>query len=108
MVAGWQTSDEESRAHLQARLEVLSKLMFWSFVALLSSIALLYWIYDWLEPVHNVDIYWWSGGGLAVLAVIWRGLLARRALSPAQLHAIDLFYGAGTGFLFGVSGYLAQ
>src|SRR5439155_21922906 len=107
--AGWHAmTDEESRAYLQTRLVLLSKLMFWSFAVLLAGMVLLYWRYPAIEPHDNRTIYKGAFVGLAVLGVMWRGVLLRRTLSVGQLYAIDLFYGAATGASFASAAYIAR
>src|SRR5262245_25339421 len=98
---------EESRAYLQARLIVLSRLMFWSFVSLVVYITLLYRVYPEHEPRLNGIIDVISVLGLGLLASIWRLALARRELTSGQLQFIDTFYSVGTGTIFGASGLLA-
>jgi eukaryotic-like serine/threonine-protein kinase len=104
--AGW--SDEESRAYLQERLNTLSSVMFWSFVILIAFMYLLYWRYPDVKPAHQDAIIWMSTGGVTVLAVIWRGFLARRTLTTSQLYSIDLFYAASIGTCFATAAYLAR
>lgn len=105
----WQGStEEESRAYLQERLIVLSRLMFWSFVVLLVGMVMLYRTYPWLEPHRNNTIYTIALIGLAALTVIWRGALVRRKLTVGQLYAVDVFYGVATGTIFASAGYLAS
>src|SRR5262245_15805588 len=86
-------SDEDSRALLQSRLIVLSRLMFWSFVALLGAMFALYQQYPKKTPEHQETIYIIAAVGIAALVVLWRGFLLRRTLSINALHAIDTFYG---------------
>ncbi|HSD89247.1 MAG TPA: serine/threonine-protein kinase [Kofleriaceae bacterium] len=100
-------ADEESRAYLQARLVVISKLMFVSFVGLLIYMLIVYGIYPAVEPTLNRYVYVLSGAGLMLLAFIWRGLLLRRQLTLPQLKFVDVFYQVGTGTIFGASGALA-
>src|SRR5690349_6765810 len=97
----------ESRAYLEARLSVLFKLMFWSFVALLAFLALLYRIYPEIEPVHDSTVFAISAVGLAIMAVLWRVLLVRGKLSLTWLHGVDLFYAVGTGVVLGASALIA-
>jgi serine/threonine-protein kinase len=101
-------TDEESRAYLQERLEVLSKLMFWSFVVLLSFTYLMYFAYPQIKPPNEDTISYMSVLGLVMLAMLWRLLLARKKLSIEQLNAIDLFYAICTGFAFGASAWFAK
>jgi serine/threonine-protein kinase len=100
-------SDAESRAYLQARLTVLFKLMFWSFVALLVFLRALYWAFPTIEPARNHEIFAISAVGLAIMAFIWRVLLLRGKRSLELLHGIDLFYATGTGIVFASSAVLA-
>ena len=67
--AGWlgMARDEESRAYLQQRLNLLSKLMFWSFLALMLFLAGAYVRYPDLAPEHNVVIFGTGATGLAVM-----------------------------------------
>jgi len=98
--------DEEARAYLQARLVVISKLMFVSFVGLLVYMVVVYSIFH-NAPILNNYIYALSGGGVLLLVLIWRGLLLRRQLTLPQLKFVDVFYQVGTGSIFGASGALA-
>ncbi len=101
-------SEEESRARLQERLVVLSQLLFWSFLTLLTLMFLLYRTFPAIhEPVHNNEIYGIGVLGMVFLVVIWRGALVRKQLSLRQLHAIDVFYAASSGLSFAASTCLA-
>jgi len=102
------STEEEARTYLQQRLELLSKLMFWSFAALIAFIKLMYWRYPTIEPRHNAWIIGISVGGLIVLAVIWRLGLARKELDLRRLRTIDTFYAVSTGMAFGAAGYLSS
>jgi serine/threonine-protein kinase len=113
--APWGTaaSEEEARANLQARLTVLFKLMFWSFVALLGFLKFIYLIYGkrdegGFEPDNDDYVYLLAAGGLAVMAFLWRVVLVRRRLSVAALHGIDLFYAFGTGAILSIAAILAK
>ncbi len=99
--------DEESRAYLQSRLIVLSRLMFWSFAILLVGMVGLYYQYPWLEPRDNKQIYAVASVGIVILAVIWRGILVRREIKLEYLHAIDMFYALATGTIFASAAYIA-
>jgi eukaryotic-like serine/threonine-protein kinase len=100
-------SDAESRAYLQARLIVLSRLMFWSFVVLLGFMVVMYRVYADIAPRLNAYIYGLGLVGLSCLVVLWRVLLLRRPLAFEQLKRIDVFYSVGTGSIFGAAGALA-
>jgi serine/threonine-protein kinase len=108
--AGWMAMqrDEESRAYLQERLVVLSRLMFWSFIVLLGSMVGLYTRHPNVEPRDNNDIYVVATIGVLVLAVIWRGFLVRREIPLKWLFAIDFFYAAGSGAIFASAAYIAS
>jgi tRNA A-37 threonylcarbamoyl transferase component Bud32 len=101
------SSDEEARSYLQARLAVLSRLMFWAFVTLLVGLSVMYWGYPAIKPAHNDLIMAGSAIGMCVLAFIWRVGLVRKTLSMRFLDAIDLFYTSGTGLVFATSAYLS-
>jgi len=105
----WNASanDEESRAHLQSRLIALSSVMFAAFVGYIVFLSLFYWQYPALRPKHNNIIFAGAGIGIVVLAFIWRGVLARRALSIRQLNTLDAFYSVTTGSMFGWGAYLS-
>ena len=109
MRTGWSVmANEESRAYLQERLEVLSGLMFWSFIVLLSFTYLMYFAYPEIKPPGEDTICYMSVVGLVVLAVVWRVYLGRRTLTTDQLYTIDLFYAVCTGLSFGASAWFAK
>lgn len=99
--AGWHGRDEESRAYLQARLTLLSKLAFWSFIILVGGMIALYAQYPHIQPKYNSRIYMIATAGLICEAIIWRGLLVRRQLDLKSLIAIDMFYAFASGAIFG-------
>ncbi len=99
--AGWHGRDEESRAYLQARLTLLSKLAFWSFIILVGGMVALYAQYPHIEPKYNSRIYIIATAGLICEAIVWRGLLVRRQLDLKSLIAIDMFYAFASGAIFG-------
>ena len=96
-------TDPEARANLQARLEVFSKLMFWSFVALLVFLAGMYRVYPSLVPRRNEVIFGSATILLAVMALIWRLGLVRRQPSIANLYRLDIGYAITIGLAFGGS-----
>src|SRR6266536_6190314 len=109
-LAPWSPTNngDEARRYLQARLLVLSRLMFRSFVVLLTFMAVLYLVaYPDLElpdrhglaPRYTTYAYALAGSGLAMLGAVWQ-LLGRKQLSFKQLLRIDAFYSIGTGVLF--------
>src|SRR5580698_4413696 len=88
---------DTARADLQSRLASLFKLMFWSFAALLVFLWCLYRVYPEKRPAHQDWVYVIGAGGLAIMGVLWRGVLTRKPLRREVLHAIYLFYAMGTG-----------
>src|SRR5262245_22553995 len=101
------SASEETRAYLQARLVVMSKIMFWSFAFLLLVIWVFYSLYPHIQPKHNRYVYLIAAVGLAQLAVIWRLVLVRSQRSMRQLRFIDSYYLVGTGSIFAASGAIA-
>ncbi len=101
-------SELEGRAYLQERLELISKLMFWSFATLIGFLVLMYQVYEDLSPEHNTWILAMAVGGLVVLAVIWRFGLLRQELPAERLILIDRFYAIGTGMTFGAAAFLSR
>ena len=99
---------EVARAYLQERLEVLSGLMFWAFVVLLSFTFGMYFGWPEIEPADEWIINWFSLGGVISLAVIWRLFLVRKTLTMEQLHRIDAIYAITTGLAFGASAWFAK
>jgi len=106
--APWRAAlnDDESRAYLQSRLITLSSLMYWSFVAFLVYVTILYKTGLANEPRSNFTIFVVSDVGLVLLAVLWR-LMVRRPLPIRVLNVIDAFYAFGTGALLAFGGYMA-
>jgi serine/threonine-protein kinase len=102
---GGAATEEESRAALQARLNAYSKLMFWSFVALLIFLSASYRIYD-IAPKYTDIVFGGSAVMLAVMAFVWRALLYRKDLSVDALYRIDYVYAAAIGSSFGASAAL--
>jgi eukaryotic-like serine/threonine-protein kinase len=97
------SSEEEARTYLQARLTLLYKLMFWSYVLLVVGQGLL-WETTQLaeEPAHQTAIYFAAVGALVLMAVLWRVCLLRYRLSFATLHFLDYFYALGSGIVLAV------
>src|SRR4051812_15795006 len=84
------SSPEEVRAYLQSRLELFSKLMFWSFVALLVFLTAMYLRYPTIVPQWNEEIFGSATILLAVMAMIWRVALVRRQPSITNLYRLDI------------------
>ncbi|HEY5926538.1 MAG TPA: protein kinase [Kofleriaceae bacterium] len=104
------TSDEESRAYLQTRLTLLYRLMFWAYVLLVASQAVL-WETNHemadLRPANQNAIYVAAVTALVAMAVLWRVVLVRRHLSFAVLHFLDYFYAFGSGVVLGMCALFA-
>ncbi len=98
-------SEEESRDSLQTRLNAYSKLMFWSFVALLLFLGADYQIYD-IKPKNQNVVFGGSAVMLALMAFIWRALLFRKPMSIVSLYRIDILYAIAVGGSFGASAAL--
>jgi hypothetical protein len=108
---GGATNEEEARANLQTRLNVYSKLMFWSFVALLVFLGGTYTHYDLDHQIGPQATRFVFGGGtilLAVMALIWRLVVVRRKLSVDGLYRIDLTYAITIGCAFAASAVLQE
>jgi eukaryotic-like serine/threonine-protein kinase len=94
------TSSEESRAHLQARLRQLSRLMLFGFVVLIGFMVLLYALYPSLTPARQNAIYGVALVGVVILVITWRRLASTSRLAWSELYLIDILYGVGTGSVF--------
>ena len=93
-------TEEEARAYLQARLALFSKLVFWSFVALVAFLAVMYQVYPELQPQHQPVIYSVAVLALVTLAVLWRTLLVRGKPSVDALYWLDGIIMVGSGVSF--------
>ena len=108
--AVWRTtpSDDDGRGYLQTRMTLFSKLMFWSIVALLVFLTAMYETYPEIEPAHQGLILRGAIVMLGIMAILWRVLLLRRALSVVALYALDVIYAIGIGGSFAISTLLAS
>jgi eukaryotic-like serine/threonine-protein kinase len=98
---------EEERKLLQERLVAFSTALFASFLALVVLMFTLYAYDPTIEPANQGLIYGIATLALAILAVLWRGLLLRRRLSMERLYTIDLVITLGSGLIFGTVAVLA-
>ncbi len=98
-------TDEEARAYLQSRLNLYSKLMFWSFVTLLLFLSMTYRVYD-IAPYYNDYVFGGAAVMLGVMAIVWRLLVVRRSLTVDGLNGVDLAYAITIGLAFGASAAL--
>jgi len=101
-------SEDTARGHLQARLTLFTKLMFWSMSTLLVFLTAMYWLYPQIEPKQERVIFTGATIGLGVMAFLWHGVLIRRKLSVRALYRIDLIYTTGIGSAFAISALLAK
>jgi eukaryotic-like serine/threonine-protein kinase len=107
-ILGASGSEEEARAYLQTRLTGLWKVMFWAFVFLVSSQWVLYeLLYPDIRPRYQSAIYVLATVALTTMALIWRGVLVRRALTITALYGLDLLFSVGIGFALGAVAVLA-
>ena len=104
---GTAQTEEEAREYLQTRLAVFSKLVFWSFVALLAFLFLLYYQYPSIQPQNQPIIYGVAVIALAILAFLWRAILVRKKLSVDSLYWFDLIIMIGSGVCFAAVATLA-
>ena len=99
--------DEEARAFLQLRLNVYAKTLFWSFVALITFLYLAYrFVLGDQRPRYTAEVL---GGGfvlLAIMAVIWRVVLARGDRDSRTLYRLDVLFATAIGLAFGASATL--
>ena len=101
------SGDEEARASLQSRLSVYSMLVL---VSIVSEIALLTTSYALFPPIkpRNADSIAAAGStAMIILAVLWRGVVARRPLSVEWLYRIDLLIAVGIGAFLAIGAYFA-
>src|SRR5262249_51566948 len=102
------TSDDDSRAYLQTRMTLYSKLMFWSIVALLVFLAAMYRTYPRIEPRNQDIVFIGAAVLLGIMAILWRVFLLRRTLSFRALYGLDLVYATGIGGAFALGALLAK
>jgi eukaryotic-like serine/threonine-protein kinase len=100
-------TDDEDRAYLQTRFTLFTKLMFTSFVILMAFLTGMYRMYPSYEPLDNELVFGGGALGLVIMAVIWRGVLVRRALTVQALYAFDLVYAICIGMAFALSAVMA-
>jgi hypothetical protein len=100
-------NEEEARATLQSRLNLYSKLMFWSFVTLLVFLGGMYSLFLDSSKVPYRD-YVFGGASvlLAAMALIWRGVLVHGEPTVARMYQIDLLFATTIGLAFGASAAL--
>jgi eukaryotic-like serine/threonine-protein kinase len=102
------SADDDGRAYLQTRLTLFTRLMFWSFIALLVFLIALYQLYPDVKPRDNDIIMIGGALLLGVMAIVWRVFLIRRVLSVGAMFGLDVFYAAGIGSWFAAAALLAK
>ncbi len=101
------SGDEEARASLQSRISLYSMLVLASIVTEIALLTSSYAMFPSIKP-GNADAIAAAGStGLIILAILWRGVIARYALSVAWLYRIDLLIAAGIGAFLAAGAYFA-
>ena len=95
-------NEEEARSYLQARLNLYSKLLFWSFVVLLAFLGGAYRL-DLITIPNASIVFIGAAVMLAVMALIWRGVLVHSKPSVERMQWIDVLYACAIGLSFGAS-----
>ena len=98
-------NQEEARAYLQARLNLYSKLLFWSFIALMTFLAGAYRIFK-IDVPNQQLVFGGAAIMLAVMALIWRGVVVHGTPSVERMQTIDILFAIAIGLSFGVSASL--
>ncbi|HTL38246.1 MAG TPA: serine/threonine-protein kinase [Kofleriaceae bacterium] len=101
-----EADNAETRAFLQERIALLFRIMFWSVVALVGFLAVLYAADVENAPGARNSVYALSAAGVGAMGFIWRAILVRRPVQLRTLYALDLVYSFGIGTSFGLSAYL--
>src|SRR4051812_3488344 len=101
------SGDEEARASLQSRISVYSMLVLGSIVAEIALLTTSYAMFPEIKPGNADSIAAAGSTGLIILAILWRGLVARRPLSVETLYRIDLLIAAGIGAFLAAGAYFA-
>jgi serine/threonine-protein kinase len=96
-------SEEESRQYLQERLRLSSKILFWTFAALLAFALGTYELFPRVRPAKSELVYGGGEIGLVLIAGVWLLLRRHRRVSIELLYAIDLLYVVSTGLAFAAS-----
>jgi hypothetical protein len=77
VAASRRSSDEETRAYLQARISVYAMLVLVSIVGEIALLSAWYTLYPSYRPWHGDAILIAGAGALVALALVWRVVLAR-------------------------------
>jgi serine/threonine-protein kinase len=101
------SGDEEARASLQSRISLYAMLVLVSIVTEIALLTISYALYPSIKPGNADKIAAAGTMGLIILAVLWRGVIARSALTVASLYRIDLLIAAGIGAFLAAGAYFA-
>ncbi len=96
-----QAVGEEARAELQDRLNRYAKLMFWSFVTLMVFLFVAYTRVLPRQPIHTDVVFTAASILLAVMAGLWRLVIARGRPAVDTLYGLDLLFAVAIGLAFG-------
>ena len=109
-IAPWSptASQEEVRAHLQERLRIFSKMMFWPFCVLVLFLYALYAVHPRIKPPRSDIVHVAALIGLVCMAALWYFALVRSKVSVEVLYGIDLAYAIVIGVIFGMSAYFSS
>jgi hypothetical protein len=100
-------SRAETRAHVQQRLALFVKMMFWISWLLIGFLIAAYEVYPDARPKGADIVHPFAVAGLIVMGIIWYTQLARRQPPLETLYWIDFIITVGVGFVFGLSAYLS-
>jgi eukaryotic-like serine/threonine-protein kinase len=109
-IAPWSptASQEEVRAHLQERLRIFSKMMFWPFCVLVLFLYAMYAVYPFTKPPRSDIVHVAALCGLVCMAALWYFALVRSKVSVEVLYGIDLAYAIVIGVIFGMSAFFSS
>ena len=99
------SSAVEARDSLQSRLNAYAKLMFWSFITLVTLLSAIYAGFR-IQVRHWDLVFLGSTVMLAMMAFVWRILLVRRTPSIENMYRIDILFAVAIGLTFGASAAL--
>ncbi|MBT8491796.1 MAG: serine/threonine protein kinase [Deltaproteobacteria bacterium] len=108
LLAQWNptSTDEERREFYQQRLELFARLFFWIFVLILVWVNVMYLTFPDSRPEQWMANNYVAGIGLAVLVLVWRGVLCRRKLSNKALVNWDFVILELIALVLGVTSFL--
>lgn len=101
-------STQERRDFVRSRIALYCNLMFWSFLALVGFINVMYEVYPDTRPDRATTINVFAAIGVAMLAVVWAAARRQRDYSENVLTGIDVAATSIIGLAFAASAILAQ